>query len=208
MRIHSLAKIKKLKELRKKGYSINELVRKLSIPKTTVWHHIHNIILTPKYLALLKSKIGGSHQRKEKNWATARKVAKEILKSANREYVIAFTMLYWAEGSKNSCDFVNSDGRMINLCINILVKVFNVSKDRLTPTIRIFSGMDEKKCLNYWSKITGLPKSRFFVRINDGGAKSRTKYGMCRIMIKKGSNTLKLINSLIEESYNELIESF
>jgi len=208
MRIHSLEKIKKLKELRKKGYSINELVRELSIPKTTVWHHIQGIEITPKYLSLLRSKIGGSRQKKEKNLEIARQLAKEILKSSNREYIIAFTMLYWAEGSKKSCDFVNSDGRMINLCINILVKIFNISKDRLTPTIRIFSGMDKKECLNYWSKITGLPKSRFFVRMNDGGIKSKTKYGMCRIMIKKGSNTLKLINSLVDQSYTELINSF
>ena len=116
-------------------------------------------------------------------------------------------MLYWAEGSKKSCDFVNSDGRMINLCINILVKVFNISRDRLTPTIRIFSGMDRRVCLNYWSKITGLPKSRFFVRMNDGGMKSRTKHGMCRIMIRKGSNILKLVNSLIDQSYADLIDS-
>lgn len=208
MRIHSLDKIKKLKKLRKKGYSINELSRKLSIPKTTIWHHVQGIKILPEYLSLLKSKIGGSRQKKEKNWEIARQLAKEILQSSHREYVIVIAMLYWAEGSKKVPEFVNSDGKMINLYINIIVKILNISKDRIIPTIRIFSGMDEKECLNYWSRITGLPKSIFFVRMNDGGTKSRTKYGMCRIRIKKGGNTLKLINSLIEQSYIELIKSF
>src|SRR3989344_9244017 len=93
MRVHSLNKIKKLKELRKKGYSINELVNKLSIPKTTVWHHINNVVVPPKYLSILKSKIGGSSKRKQKNLEIADNLAKEILKSRKREYIIAFARL-------------------------------------------------------------------------------------------------------------------
>ena len=116
-------------------------------------------------------------------------------------------MLYWAEGCKKACEFINSDGRMVDLYVKIMVKIFNIPKERITPTIRIFSGMDKTECLNYWSKITRLPKERFFVRIDDGGTKSRTKYGMCRISIKKGSNTLKLILSLIQQFYDQLIKS-
>ena len=65
MRVHSAEKIKELKRLRRKGLSINELVAKLSIPKTTVWHHIHNIKLSPKHIARLKARQGGSAERKQ-----------------------------------------------------------------------------------------------------------------------------------------------
>lgn len=207
MKIHSDEKIKKLKELRRKGYSINELVRDLSIPKTTVWHHIQKVTVDPQYVSLLRSKIGGSRRRKEKNLKIAEELAKKMLSSPNREYLIILTMLYWAEGCKKACEFINSDGRMVDLYVKIIVKIFDIPKERITPTIRIISGMDKKECLDYWSKITGLPKERFFVRIDDGNTKSSTKYGMCRISIQKGSNTLKLMLSLIQQFYDQLIKS-
>jgi hypothetical protein len=207
MQVHSDEKIKKLKELRRMGYSINELVRDLSIPKTTVWHHVQKVTVDPAYEAILKAKIGGSRRRKERKIAEAKALAEKILNSPEREYLIILSMLYWAEGCKKACEFINSDGRMIDLYIKILIKVFKIPKERLVPTIRIISRMDRKECLEYWSRITDLPKERFFVRINDGNTKSSTKYGMCRISIKKGSDTLKLILFLIQDFYEQLIKS-
>lgn len=207
MKIHPDKKIKKLKELRRKGYSINELMTELSMPKTTIWHHIQKVTVDPEYISVLKAKIGGSKKRREKNLKIAEDLARKMLNSPEREYLIILTMLYWAEGCKKAFNFVNSDGRMVDLYVKILVKIFGISKERITPTMRIFSQMDKKKCLDYWSEITGLPKDRFFVRIDDGGKESSTKYGMCRITIKKGSDTLKLVNSLIQQFYDQLIKT-
>lgn len=199
MRIHSAEKIKEMRELRRRGYSINELVKKLSVPKTTVWHHVHNVRILPKYALFLKSKRGGSAARKQNNWNKARECAEELLKGSNREFAISVAMLYWAEGSKKACEFINSDGRMIEFYLTILKRAFNVSTKAIKPTMRIFTGMNKKECLNYWSRITKIPKKEFVVRYNDGGTKGKTKYGMCRITVKKGGNILKLINSLIEK---------
>lgn len=206
MRVHSIEKIKELKKLRKKGYSINELVIKLSIPKTTIWHHIHNIPVPSKYVSILRSKRGGSSKRKQRNWEEAQKFAQELLRGPQRELAIIVAMLYWGEGSKKKCEFINSDGRMIKSYLGILRKAFNIPEESIKPILRIFSGMDRKECLNYWSGITGLPKQRFLIRFNDGGTKGRTRYGMCRITIKKGSNILKLIHSLIEQTFEEVIK--
>jgi len=204
MRIHSIDKIKELKKLRKRGYSINELVLKLSIPKTTVWHHIHNVPISPKYALILRSKCGGNSNRKQKNWEEARKLANELLCGPQREFAIIVAMLYWGEGTKKVCEFVNSDGKMIKCYLGILRNVFNIPEEFISPTLRIFSGMDRKECIDYWSDITGIPKQSFIIRLNDGGIRGRTKYGMCRIIIRKGSNTLKLIHSLIEQIFKEM----
>lgn len=119
-------------------------------------------------------------------------------------------MLYWAEGTKKVCDFINSDGRMIKLYLGILREVLKISELNIKPTIRFFSNAEKKNCLNYWSKITGIPKHRFAVRMNDGGTRGRTEYGMCRISLTrgKGSETLKLIHSLIDQSYREIMTKF
>jgi len=206
MRIHSIEKIKELKRLRRKGFSINELVIKLSIPKTTVWHHIHNIKVLPKYIPILKAKRGGSAKRKQKNLEEARKYAQKLLRGPNRDLSIVIAMLYWGEGNKKRCEFINSDGKIIKSYLIALRNVFNISEEFIKPIMRIYSGMNRKECLNYWSRITKIPKHKFIIRFNDGGTKGRTKYGMCRITVKKGSNVLKLIQSLIDQIFEEIIE--
>lgn len=200
-------KIKELKRLRKKGYSINELVVKLSIPKTTVWHHIHNVKISPKYTQIIRAKQGGSAKRKQVNIQKAQKYAEQLLQGPDRELCIILAMLHWTEGHKKSCEFINSDGNMVKVYLIILKKVFKLIADSIKPTLRIFSGMDKEECLNYWSRITKIPRHRFFFRLNDGGTRGRTRYGMCRITVKKGSNLLKIFLALIEQIHTELIAS-
>lgn len=201
-----MEKIKELKRLRKKGYSINELVIKLSVPKTTVWYHIHSTKILPKYLPILNAKRGGSAKLKQKNWERARVKAQELLKSPNKIFLIAIAMLYWGEGSKKVCEFINSDGKMIKLYLAVLRKAFNIPEKDIKPTMRIFTGMDKKECLNYWSRITKISKDKFLIRFNDGGKRGKTKYGMCRITIKKGSNILKLMHSLKDQIFEKMMK--
>lgn len=208
MRVHSMKKIKELKKLRKKGFSMPELVAKLSIPKTTIWHHIHDIKLSPKYAQILKAKYGGSKKRTQKNWEIARKLAQKLLCGDTRDYSIALAMLYWGEGSKKVCEFINSDGRIIETYLFILRTILKVPEESIKPTMRIFFGMDRRGCLNYWSHVTKIPKRKFLIRFNDGGTRGKTKYGMCRITVKKGANTLKIMHSLIDQFFKETIQRY
>lgn len=208
MRVHSIEKIEELIKLRKKGFSIAELVAKLSVPKTTVWHHIHDIKISPKYVQILKAKQGGSKKRAQENWEKARKLAQRLLYGNTREYSIALAMLYWGEGSKKVCEFINSDGRIIETYLFILRTILKIPEESIKPTMRIFSGMDRMGCLNYWSHVTKIPKRKFLIRFNDGGTRGKTKYGMCRITVKKGANTLKIMHSLIDQFFKEIIQRY
>lgn len=199
MKVHTAEKIQELKRLRKEGYSINELVTKLSIPQATVWHHVHDIQILPEYQKIWKAKRGGSSIRAQRNRDQASVLSKQLLSSPNRDAAIILAMLYWAEGHKGRCDFINSDGQMIKLYLWVIRNVINVPEDSIQSTLRIFSGMDENDCLGYWSEITNIPKQRFRVRVNDGGTRSKTKYGMCRVEIKRGGDILNLIRALIQE---------
>lgn len=206
MRKHSDEKITELKRLRRLGYSIPELVEKLSIPKTTVWHHVHNLKISPKYLSVLKSKRGGNTRRKEERWASAQDRAREILNGPHRDISLATAMLYWAEGNCNRCEFINSDGKMIELYLKALRGTFKIEEERLHFTLRLFSHRNLSKCKKYWSEITRVPPNEFIVKVNDGGTHSRTKYGMCRITVKKGGNLLKLFHSLKDSFSAEFIK--
>jgi len=205
MRIHSPQKIKKIKELRRHGYSINELVRELSIPKTTIWHHIKGVDVLPKYLETLRAKRGGSKKIREKNLQIAEKRADSLLKKTDKNLAIVLAMLYWGEGSKKVCEFINSDGKMIQVYLKILRNYLNIPNNHIKITIRYFSGMNRNDCLKYWSKITGVSWKEFIIRFNDGGTRGKTKYGMCRITVRRGHNTLKLIHALISKTSNKIL---
>lgn len=205
MRIHAIEKIAELKKLRRTGYSIQELMVKFSMPKTTVWHHVHAVDIAPKYLEMWSAKRGGSTKRTLKNWELAKQQACQLLQGEYRELLIAISMLYWAEGSKKDCEFINSNGKMIRCYLHILRTALNVRNEFIHPTMRIFTGMNREECLRYWSKITKIPKQNFTVRLNDGGTRGRTQHGMCRITIRKGSMSSKIIHSLIEQVSNEIL---
>lgn len=206
MRKHSLQKINSIKKLRRFGYSINEIVSELSVPRTTVWHHVHNVKVLPKYLPLLKTKRGGSRKIKERNLQAAAERAEKLLQKSDRTLAIILAMLYWGEGSKKVCEFINSDGKMIQVYLKILRNYLNISDDFIKITVRYFSEMDKNECLKYWSENTGISKSKFIVRFNDGGTRGKTRYGMCRITVRRGHNTLKLIHSLINKTSDQILD--
>lgn len=206
MSVHSGEKIKQLKSLRRKGHSINEIVLELSIPKTTVWRHTQSVKILPRHVLALKAKRGGSAKRYIRNTEKAQERAKVLLRGPQREKVIALAMLYWAEGHKTkSCEFINSDGSMIKLYLQIIRHTFSVPEESIRPTMRFFTGMDRTSCLTYWSSVTGIPRQKFTIRYNDGGTRGRTKYGMCRITVTKGSQTLKLFLALIDQIKQEMV---
>lgn len=185
--------------MRERGHSINEIVTRLEIPKTTVWHHVQKVVVGQKFVNQLKSKRGGSKKRKEQSLLFAENQAGTLLADKRkRELLIIIAMLYWAEGSKKVCEFINSDGAMIALYLYVIRAILNVPEESIVPTMRIFTGMDETQCLVYWSKITNIPKRKFKIRLNDGGVSGRTTYGMCRITVKKGNNTVKLLRAIIK----------
>lgn len=195
---YSLEKINQIKQLRLNGCSILRIMSELNLPKTTVWHHVKDIQLTDSQVRILKSNQGGSKIKKELNIQKANAFARELLSGELREPLIIIAMLYWAEGRKaDRCEFINSDGQMIDLYLKILRNILKVPEEYIEITIRIFTGMNQKECVSYWKKITNVDKTRTKVKFNDGGTRGNTKYGLCRVTIKKSHQMLKLMHSLI-----------
>ncbi|MEI7513157.1 MAG: hypothetical protein WCJ74_00865 [bacterium] len=198
MKIHSEKIIRKIKELRRQGFSIQQIMFLMSLPKTTVWNYIQDVSLTEEQKAILRTNQGGSTKRRENAIEEAENLASDLLKSKKRESVIIISMLYWAEGhKKNTCSFTNTDMLMISVYLKILRDSLKIPKDRIEITIRIFTGMNRVSCLSYWSSVTGVPKENIRVRFNDGGSSGKTTYGICRVTVIKGHMILKLMHALV-----------
>lgn len=205
MRVHSETKVNKIKELRQAGFSINEIVDSLAIPKTTVWHHIQRVLITPEVQEILKSKRGGSAVRSKKQWLDAEVRAREILSGEHAKLAIAAAMLYWREGGKKVCDITNTDPKLIQLYLKFLYDVLGIAPDEVKFSLRTFTGMQTEVCLKYWSDNLNVSESKFILRYNDGGASGKAQYGICRITLRKGGKVLKLMHSLIRLSFSDIM---
>ena len=202
---HPIETMRKIRELRKMGYSISELMALFSLPKTTVWHHIQGIKIQQKYIKIWRAKQGGSQKRSEKAWKIAMLEVEDILLDPNRSYWASMlAMLYWAEGNKKEFTFTNTNPEMLDLVIKILNKLFNTRKEDLIVTVRYFTGMDETTCRNHWADIIGCPTDQIRMRFNDGGTIGRSPFGICRLRLRKSGNIFKIIQCLIKEVPNNL----
>lgn len=181
-------------------------MKTLNLPKTTIWHHVKKIRLTKLQKVKLRSNQGGSRIRKENNINIANARAEGLLEGPHKHFLTILGMLYWAEGHKtNGCIFTNTDADMIRVYLKILREVLGISDDSLAITIRIFTGMSESVCAAHWSQVINIPAKRIDVRFNDGGSSGKSKFGICRITVKKGQAELKLMHALISKTVQEVL---
>ena len=102
---------------------------------------------------------------------------------------LAGIMLYWAEGYKtkksHGIDFTNSDIDMIVVFINFLRKICGIDEKRLRVLLYCYSNQNAERLIDFWNKITKIPKSQFtkpYIR-NDFrlDKRDKMKYGMVHI---------------------------
>lgn len=190
--------INKIKSLRSQGYSIIEIGKELKRPKTTIFRHMQGVKILPKFLINWAGKRGGSKKRKKlkeiKFFAEAKRLIQEL---SYKEKIILLSALYWGEGSKRDFGLSNTDPNLIRVFIGCLKDVFKIDKSELRVSIRAYEDLDKNKCLNFWSKVTGVKKEDFVnVNILAGRKKGKLEYGMCRVRVTKGGDFLKKIKSI------------
>lgn len=196
--------INKLKSLRKKGLSIEQLMREFSMPKTSIWHHVHTIKVSEKYINKIRMNQGGSKIRRDRDLARARGeavafVPKDIDKSTAA--ILAAT-LYWGEGSKRDFNLANSDPNLVRLFISCMKKL-GISPDKFALHVRTYEDLDRNKAIRYWTSITKIPKSNVVrVEVLKGRKNGKLPYGMCRIRLYKGAYQLKFLTAIREHLIN------
>jgi len=190
--------IEKIKLLRQKGYSLPEIKKEVKASHGSVFRHMQGVKILPEYWKEWHGKQGGSIKRmKIRERLAEEKAEKTIISLSDKEKMIFLTALYWGEGNKSDFNLMNTDADLIRVFIQGLQEIFNISKDRLRISIRIYEDLNKRECLQYWSKITGVPVEKFVsVNILKGNKKGKLPYGMCRLRILKGGDMLKYIKAL------------
>ena len=158
--------------MRQKGMSYSQIKEKLGISKSTLSGWLYNMPLSPKRIRELQA---DSPIRIEKYRNTMRakrearlnqvykKFEKDIGSFTKRDLFIAGLFLYWGEGTKTqktSVVLTNTNPSMLKFFIRWL-KLFNVKRKDLKIKLHLYSDMDIKKSIDFWSKELKISKSQF-----------------------------------------------
>lgn len=158
--------------LRKKGYSYSQIKEKLGINKSTLSGWLYDMPLSEEKIRELRDfnpqrieryRNTMRIKRDEKNKIVYQNIAKKIGKISDREFLISGLFLYWAEGSKTkkfSIGLTNTNPAMLVLFIKWL-QFFDVPKSKLKIHLHLYSDMNIKKQINFWSKTLNIPISQF-----------------------------------------------
>lgn len=171
-----LVEKEKARILRKKGYSINQIIKKTGFVKASVSLWVRDIILTDKQKEKLSER-GRSLKSIEKrrinrlnNESNKRKIiinnAKKDFKTISLEDLkLIGTILYLGEGAKTKRGTVavaNSDPDVIKIMLRFFREILKVPEHKLRGHIHTFLHADVEKTEKYWSKVTGIPINQFY----------------------------------------------
>lgn len=196
----------KVISLRKKGYSYNEINRKLKIPKSTLSNWLKNLPLSKiaKKKNIDKAKLVWSeniinfNRKKSKIYQAnlikiTDKYSKEVPLINTESLFWIGLALFWGEGGKREkwmIRFTNSDPDMIKMILKFFRKICNIPDNKIKLRVHLYPGQDEKKIKMFWSKITNLPANNFWAsqtQISKSSKgirpKNRLPYGTLHITI-------------------------
>lgn len=172
-------------KLRIQGYSYNEILKRLGIPKSTQSSWFKNLQLSENaYIRLEKRKGVGTDiliKRNIKQTSDAQKRAKEsqekasrvVGKLSSRDILLVGAALYWGEGYKrlrtvsgkqrthHSISMVNADPILIKAFIKFMVDILEVKMNEIKASMRLYRTINEGAAREYWASETGLPALNF-----------------------------------------------
>lgn len=203
-------------ELRKRGFGINEISKRLGIGKNTISLWCRGIELTKEQKDKFKrrvEKLARIHHRQamerrikenqNKIASIEASAKKEIGRISQRETFLMGIALYWAEGFKHpqekALGFSNSDPRLVRFYVNWLRGSLRV--DLSDISLRVTTNISLRKRVRdferFWSALLKIPQSQFtkpfFQRTKQKKVypKGRRYYGVLRIRVRKSSLLFK-----------------
>lgn len=176
-------------ELRRQGYSINDIRRKLNVAKSSISIWVRDVKLNQKqkqYLAIKGFKSDIVEKRRNtrlvkentKRQLIIDKAKQDIKNLSEKDLFLIGIIFYWAEGSKTRrgvVEFSNGDPNAIKVMMKFFRNICRVPKKKFRGHIHIHENLDIKKAENYWSVVSEIPLSQFFKTYNKPNKSSKGK---------------------------------
>jgi len=163
-------------DLRKNGYSVKEISKRIDAAQGSVSTWVREVILSPEQKLKLKNNIHSpeviekrrksrlqnqDHKRKALMTIAADEI-KPLDSDALRLIGIA---LYWGEGAKTKMGVArvtNSDPTLIRMIMRFFREVCQVPEEKFRAHIHIHSKTAVKDAEKYWSGITAISLDHFY----------------------------------------------
>ena len=158
--------------MRQEGMSYSQIKEKLNINKSTLSGWLCDMPLSEKRIKELRDNNPIRIERYRNTMRAKKdarldevykKVSKDIGNFSKRDLFLAGLFLYWGEGTKKSnCSVVltNTNPAMIKFFIKWL-ELFNIRRKDLKIKLHLYSDMNIKQSLDFWSKELKIPLSQF-----------------------------------------------
>lgn len=195
----------KAQELRRKGFSYNEILEQVDVSKDTLSKWCRDISFSFEQKERLQRRklkgaekgriIGAKRQRERRIRKTTKvvdKAIKELGKLSKRDRFIAGISLYLGDGYKNnkSVGFSNSRPEIIQFMMSWFREFCQVPEEKFRGQIWIHDNMDEVGAKKFWSELTLIPQDLFnksYIARNKPNSrkirKNINKYGVFAIRI-------------------------
>ncbi|MBU3969061.1 hypothetical protein KJ991_02520 [Patescibacteria group bacterium] len=166
----------KARALRKKGYSINQIVKETNLSKASVSVWVRDIVLTKvqkKKLSERGRSVESIEKRRINRLFNEQSKRQKIIDNAKKDYnfispeelKLIGIILYLGEGAKTKRGTVavaNSDPSVIKIMARFFREICKVPENKLRGHIHTFTGADIVKTEKYWSQLTGIPRNQFY----------------------------------------------
>ncbi len=163
-------------ELRKKGYSYNEILREIDVAKSSLSLWLKDTPLSENEKRLLKTRIRGrltlgrlkaaaAHRanREKRDRLLFEAIKKLFYQYKNEPLFFMGIILYWAEGSHRSSSFIftNSDPDMMNVMLDWTERYFNLPRAQTKVRLYVHKPYAHERCEEYWSQKIKVPLLQF-----------------------------------------------
>lgn len=164
-------------ELRRQGKTYSEIKEELDVSKSTLSDWLRNFPLTEsqilrleknkkhkKHLAIEKTRNIKQIKREARIATTYQKQIKYWLRLSKREIELAGVFLYWGEGNKRLNGPIllnNTDPQVLKFTLFWLQKGLGVDKSKIKVYLHLYSDMDIKKEVSFWSQELDIPLNQF-----------------------------------------------
>lgn len=206
--------------LRKQGHSYSEILKEVSVAKSTLSLWLRSVGLAKKQKQIITAKriagaLRGAKARKDQRIKTTNeikeKAKKEIDIISKRDVWLIGIALYWAEGSKekengtkSGVKFSNSDPKMILLFIEWLKNTFSIDNSSLVYELYIHETANIEKAQAYWSQALSVPTKKIRTYLKKNKIRTIRKNtgidynGLIRVKVNKSTNLNRKISGWIE----------
>src|SRR3989344_4541773 len=187
--------------LRKRGFSYNDISKKLKISKSTLSKWFSNLSwskeikqkLIQKSFVKISRKFEQMNKKRSLFWKNRRRESRqEAFKDFNQllkyPLFICGVVIYWGEGDRNPKNPVrisNTDPRMLRIFMKFLIEICKVEKTKIHAHMVLYPDLREKECKKYWSSRIGVSSSFFYKtqRIEGGHKRKKLEFGICAISV-------------------------